>query len=163
MKARENPFATERLEQVSYRFLDESWDELLARLAVLNYRGAIVGPEGRGKTTLFEELQRRLAERGLHEIIFFDGIEKLSLLQWQRLKLRAQNAQGLIVTTHRRGRLPTLIECATTPELFRDVVEELLARDISGYDLEGIYWRHQGNMRLALLEMYDLVGAESSG
>src|SRR5437868_15544127 len=64
VKARDNPFAADRVLRVRYRPQGWTWEQLLARLEQLDYRGAIVGPEGRGKTTLLEDLGERLKGRG---------------------------------------------------------------------------------------------------
>jgi hypothetical protein len=62
--AQANPFASHRVDGLGYRFIDEDWDSALERLAGLGYRAAITGPEGKGKTTLLFELERRLREHG---------------------------------------------------------------------------------------------------
>lgn len=99
MRARDNPFSSERI--LSVRFVEGSWDEFLATLKSWNYRGAIVGPKGHGKTTLLEDLVPRLAALGFNtrfiglsserrklpasksprrnEVILLDGAEQLSL------------------------------------------------------------------------------------
>src|SRR5262245_15248461 len=64
MRARDNPFATDRVLKIRYAFENDSWDTVLARLSGLGNRAAIVGPEGSGKTTLLEDLGQRLAARG---------------------------------------------------------------------------------------------------
>jgi len=50
--------------RVRYRLLDNTWPQLLERLALMRYRGAIVGPEGSGKTTLMEDLEPHLLGAG---------------------------------------------------------------------------------------------------
>src|SRR5687768_9283988 len=64
MRARDNPFSTDRVLKIRYRPRGWTWDGLLARLASLDYRAAIVGPEGRGKTTLLQDLEPHLTARG---------------------------------------------------------------------------------------------------
>ena len=64
MRARDNPFRVERVDHVGYRLPGRTCEELLARLAALGYRAAILGEEGRGKTRLLEELAERLPKRG---------------------------------------------------------------------------------------------------
>src|SRR5438876_137686 len=139
MLARDNPFSTDRVLKVRYRPQGWTWDELLNRLAKLNYRAAIVGPEGRGKTTLMEDLGPRLGQRGFgvktlrltrefpkfvpfrlrdffaamtsNDIILFDGAEQLSRLAWWRFRRLARPAGGLVITSHRAGMLPTPVDC----------------------------------------------------
>jgi hypothetical protein len=168
--ARENPFRTERLEQLAYRFLDGDWDELWRRLAALGGRGALVGPCGSGKTTLLHELAQRLPARGLRphlvaapepppqplggsDAVLIDGAERLSALAWRRCLRAARGAAILIVTQHRRGRLPTLLETRSTPALLAELVQELFP----GHDLDAaaLYAATRGDLRRALLTLYD--------
>ncbi len=60
----DNPFASDRLAQLHYRFIDGSWKTLLERLEAVTWRGTIVGPPGSGKSILLEQLVPRLKERG---------------------------------------------------------------------------------------------------
>ena len=50
--AKDNPFATHRVEAVSFRFAEGHWKDHLERLQSMNWRAAIVGNQGTGKTTL---------------------------------------------------------------------------------------------------------------
>jgi hypothetical protein len=219
MRARDNPFSTDRVLQVRYRPQGVTWDALMARLEAFGWRAAIVGPEGSGKTTLLEDLAPRLKARGFEtrwigvepverrgrrislwegpsgpdqasadksgpdqskatevaggsplphrgrssvgprDVFLVDGADALSWLDWLRFKRFARRAGGLVVTTHAPGRLPTLVECATSPGLLREIVEALLgpAEAASWRDrAEEIYARHRGNLREALRELYDL-------
>src|SRR6476659_9871071 len=83
MRARDNPFAVPRLHAVSYRLMGTTWEELRKRLAALRFRAAVVGPHGRGKTTLLEEMASRLAKRGLRTrtVTFHEGDHRLSVTQ----------------------------------------------------------------------------------
>src|SRR5688572_2719481 len=135
MKARDNPFATDRVLRVRYRPQGWTWEALLERLERLNYRGAIVGPEGRGKTTLLEDLGERLRDQGwgIHQlrltrerpvferrflrnfldgigtrdVVLFDGAEQMSRFAWWRFVRDTRRAKGLVITSHRAGLLPT--------------------------------------------------------
>jgi hypothetical protein len=193
MRARDNPFRTDRVLEVRYRPLRGTWDELLARLDGLRYRAAIVGPQGSGKTTLLEDLAPRLRERGyaVRElrldtetprfapgfldryagsltpavVILFDGAEQLGPFAWRIFKHRCRAAAGLVITGHRPGRLPTLIETETTPELLSALVGQILgdqAREVAPI-LPELYERHGGNLRDALRELYDRYAASASG
>jgi len=64
MKARDNPFSSDRILGIRYRLQDLTWEQLWLRLADMDYRGALVGPQGSGKTTLLEDLASALGERG---------------------------------------------------------------------------------------------------
>ena len=62
LNAGANPFRTERLERIPFRFESGDWDSNLLRLQQMKYRAAIVGRKGSGKTTLLEQLQERLQQ-----------------------------------------------------------------------------------------------------
>lgn len=185
LRARDNPFASDRVERLRYRLPEGwTWDRLLERLADLRFRAAIVGPHGRGKTTLLEELARRLSVRGFRvrtvtlrqeerkvdwsrlrgleadDVLLLDGAELLGRFAWLRVRFRCRRAGGLIVTSHRTGLLPTLLECSTTPELLAALVRELTGEDVEVAELLA---RHDGNVRMAFWEMYDRAGAARVG
>ncbi len=185
MKARDNPFSTDRVLRVRYQLLHDDWPGLLARLDRLHYRAAIVGPHGAGKTTLLEDLQEKLKARGMpsvwlrldadhpaferrvldaafarvtpQHVICFDGAEQLTSVGWLRFKRRARGARGLIITSHRPGLLPTLIECTTTVELLNDIVRQLApaAAEVAAPSAGELFVKHHGDLRAALREMYD--------
>lgn len=186
LRARDNPFAVERVLRLRYQFRNDDWFSLLQRLQSLNYRAAIVGPKGSGKTTLLEDLAERLETRGMRihrlflneqsraypinfvqrvcdslgeqDIILFDGCEQLSLPAWWRFRWETRQAGGLIITKHRAGRLPTLIECRTTRELFTTLVGRLHEPAmLAPNTLDRLFKKHQGNLRDAIRELYDLA------
>jgi predicted AAA+ superfamily ATPase len=64
LRARDNPFAAQRILTIRYRLAGITWEEMLERLAALRFRAAIVGPHGHGKTTLLEDLGERLDGQG---------------------------------------------------------------------------------------------------
>ena len=189
MKARDNPFRTERVLEVRYRLQGGSWPELMAKLASLNFRAAIVGPEGTGKTTLLEDLAPRLASAGFEakplrlnqespkfpfgfarrflsglgrgDVVLLDGADRMGGLAWSRFRARSRKAGGLVVTSHRAGLLPTLIECSVSPALLRGIVSELLGDDAAGLSgqMQELFERHRGNLRDCLRALYDLYAA----
>jgi hypothetical protein len=182
LRARDNPFAVQRVHAIRYRLSGVTWEGLLARLAALGHRAALVGPHGHGKTTLLEDLGERLAGRGLRvrtatlrlgerrlgparsaalfrdpdpgDLLLVDGAEQLDPLSWWTLRLRSRAAAGLIVTSHRPGLLPTLYECRTTPELLAGIVADLEGR-AGEEEAAELFARHGGDLRLALRELYD--------
>lgn len=186
MRARDNPFAVDRILAVRYRLSGTTWEELLARLAELGDRGALVGPEGSGKTTLIEDLAPRLAGQGFRvhfvsmregerrlpaepgralprhlgagDFALIDGADALSRLAWLGLRRRVRRAGGLVVTAHRPGLLPTLHECATDPELLAGIVRRLLGEEEARAAPcpRELFARHGGNLRTALRELYDV-------
>ena len=183
-RAADNPFATHRLESIPYRPQGWTWDELMARLVSLKYRCAIVGPHGSGKTTLLDALAPRLRDRGLEpvtvrltsefprlvdgvrslaarldssNVLLLDGAEQLSRLTFARLVHATRHGAGFIATSHHPLRLPTLIETATTPQLLASLVDELGASICAGSAerAAGLWEAHHGNIRDALLDLYD--------
>jgi hypothetical protein len=193
MRARDNPFRTDRVLEVRYRLLHGTWDELLSKLEALRYRAAIVGPQGSGKTTLLEDLSPRLQARGYtvrelrldtgtprfapgfldrfvpslapRDVILFDGAEQLGAFAWRSFERRTRAAAGLVLTLHRPGRLPTLVETSTSPELLASLVEQILGDEAGEVReiLPELYARHGGNLRDALRELYDRYAGLTSG
>ena len=188
MRARDNPFRSERVLSLRYR-LGGNWDALMERFDRLGRRAAIVGPHGSGKTTLLEDLAPRFREAGFtprplrldtetprfepglldrffaslgpRDLLLFDGAEQLGALAWRRFERRARAAAGLLVTTHRPGRLPTLIETSTTPELLETLVAQILGDAAPKLRplRPALFERHRGNLREALRELYDRYAA----
>ncbi len=184
MRAGDNPFAVQKVLKIRYRLSEPAWERLLERLAALGYRAAIVGPHGRGKTTLLEDLAPRLEALGfrirsvtLHtgdrwpsreqrqllfrhlsprDILCVDGAEQLGRISWLALLARSQLAGGLLITSHRPSLLPTLLECETTPELLAGIVRDLVGPAADGVPIQELFARHGGNVREVLREMYDV-------
>lgn len=191
MRARDNPFAAQRILRLRYRLDGTTWEEVLERLAGLEHRAAVVGPHGRGKTTFLEDLRDRLEDRGfrtrlvvLHrgdrrltplqeeslfagltreDVLLLDGAEQLGRLAWLRVRRRSREAGGLVVTSHQPGLLPTLFDCRTTPDLLDSLVRDLLGPDteILSPSPGELFVRHGGNLRNALRELYDVYASRS--
>ncbi len=189
MKAHENPFRTGQVLRVRYELEGISWPDLLARCQALRYRAAIIGPHGAGKTTLLEDLSSKLEAQGLRpvflrldedqprflrrqlrpviarlerrDIVLFDGAEQLPMPHWLWFRWQTRAAGGLIITTHRPGRLPTLWECRTSPDLLARIAAGLLGapREVVQAQARTLYAKHRGNVRDALREWYDLAAA----
>ena len=187
MDARNNPFRSERLDGLRYR-APEGWntEEILARRG---YRGLIVGPKGSGKTTLLAQveedqwrqghfvahvrlsrdpetlrafsLQRWVCEQKKDAFWILDGAEQLSWMD--RLRLRASlhlPARGFLLTAHHSMLgIPLLLRTETTPELLDELIHELYP-DWAGPNAQELYARHKGNLRMALLEAYQILAEE---
>ena len=168
-----NPFRASRILEFRYRFVDSGWDPLLSKLETLGMRGAIVGPEGSGKTTLLEDLGERLRRNG-RRVIFggveagavtlLDGAERLTGREWRRFLREARDAAGFVVTAHRPGYLPTLIETRTTPGILDAAVRAASGRSCEdfGVTAEELWTRHGGNVRTALRELYDMCASRAT-
>ena len=184
----ENPFASHRIESLAFRCAAVEWHGLVQRMDGLGGRVAVVGPKGSGKTTLLKELARRLEQPVVavripgdcpdpwrttrsqlpHQLthrhaVLVDGSEQLGVFGWRRLLHATRRARCLIVTLHRPGRLPTLIDCRTDSGLLRDLVEELAPADAVNLQsgLEDLFHRNNGNLRLCLRELYDVYAGRA--
>jgi len=210
--AADNPFRVQRIHELHYRLLNDTWDAVLARLAQLDYHAAVVGPHGHGKSTFLRALTPKLEANGFQvrpitlnratprihsdclrdlartlgraDFILLDGCEQLGPWAWRRFRRATRHAGGLLITSHTPGRLPTLMNCRTTPELLRDLLAELHCapetgpRSLSKADrlshAEGdqdddesplkptpngaalpLFQRHQGNLRAVFFDLYD--------
>jgi hypothetical protein len=189
MRARDNPFAASRVLSIRYELSEDQAGGLLARLERLRYRAAIVGPHGTGKTTLLEDLGTPLARRGFRvthlrldaehrrfprrflsrlaetldarDLVCLDGAEQLGRVAWTMFCWRTRRAGGVLVTSHRPGLLPTLIECTTSPALLDRIVSRLAPQTGRERTPKDLFARHQGNLREALRELYDVYAAWS--
>jgi len=185
VRARENPFRSDRLLSLRYRLQQGTWDSLLARFESLGRRAAIVGPRGSGKTTLLEDLAPRFVEQGWRvrelrldeetpgydpavlesltprDLILFDGAEQLGRFAWSSFERRSRGAGGLLLTVHRPGRLPTLLETRTSPELLAGLVDQILGDSAAPVRplAPALFEKHRGNLREALRDLYDWMSA----
>jgi energy-coupling factor transporter ATP-binding protein EcfA2 len=190
MRARDNPFAMDRIHAIRYRPQRGTFAEILIRLKELNHRAAIVGPDGSGKTTLMEDLEKVLTTQGVRtrmvfvndlspltdpacrrllselareEVLLLDGADLVPRSCWSLLKRHTiTHASGLVITSHRPGLLPTLIECTTSLALLQEIARELQPPDrpIPLESLESLFRRHQGNIRSCLRDLYDLYAQD---
>lgn len=188
VRARDNPFSTDRVLRQRYRLTTSSFAALHAQLRRLSFRAAIVGPHGSGKTTLWEDLAAQLerdgwrvhllrlseerrrfddkhdrswaAGLGARDLVFLDGAEQLSWTHWQFFRRRVRHAGGLVITTHQPGRLPTLHHCTTSPSLLADLCAAL-GEPIAPGEADALYRDFGGNIREALRELYERTAARS--
>jgi len=178
----DNPFASRRIDRLEYRFQGIDVQSIAERLRLTGGRGSVIGPHGSGKTTLLEQLAERLDGRPVwvrlnaqtprplastvsklprpitkEHAVLIDGAEQLGPWSWWRLRQRTRNARTIIITSHSPGRLPTLHECTTSPELLAELVGELAPKMAGSTDLDELFRRHNGNIRLCFRELYDVL------
>jgi type VI protein secretion system component VasK len=183
----DNPFASHRIDAITYRPQGASWDELLAELERLQWRAAVVGPEGSGKTALLEALALRTEGAVMvrlggvanpfaavmsqlprhvtgHHTVFVDAAERLAWFGWWRLRHEVRAARGLVVTLHSPGRLPALVRCTTSSALLRDLVRQLAPGDAPRLEpmLDELFTRHGGNLRSCFRELYDVYAGRGA-
>jgi len=184
LKARNNPFASERIEALAYRFPPgDDWQRLLGRLETLGWRGALVGPHGSGKTTVLTQLEPLLVSRGFRprrvtlrapdtqaerqqalasiatmrapDFIILDGAEMLTTRQWLSLQSAAAACAGCLITQHRTGRLQTVLSCEVTPALLEELVQELCEASLPEGEAARLFARYHGNLRECFSDLYD--------
>ena len=181
-----NPFATRyvRAGAIPFRFPpNQSADTLQRRLVASNWHGQIVGPHGSGKTTLLRTLdpywsvwgrlavtiilrdrQRQFpAQAAPHPWIattqlIVDGYEQLTWASRLWLMWQCRRAGcGLLVTTHRDQRLPTIMRTSPTTKLACELVLELTGerRRMSEAVVVNAFEQQKGNLRETFLQLYD--------
>ncbi len=181
--ARNNPFATEHLRKIRFRYTENSLRMLQDRFLALGSQAAIVGPQGHGKTTLQKELACAMESGQTHwiklregdrkipgellddifsratpsDLFCIDGAEQLSWWNWKSFLRQLGKEHRCLITSHRKGLLPTLITCKTSVSLLSDIVRELtFPLSESRYrELELIFNKHRGDIRQSLRELYD--------
>ena len=100
-----------------------------------------------------------LSKQTTGQFLLFDGAEQLSWVAWQFFKWRTRRAAGLIITTHKPGRLPTLWNCNTwpgCPDIMADVLAGSRFTTLPANPVD-LFRKHKGNLREALRECYDLM------
>lgn len=187
MKARENPFRSQRIEALSFRAWDFTLDEVLALLDSFGGHGAIVGPHGSGKTTLLEALKPlceargyptylvRLAKpswpsflppQGVRCALLLDEADALGKRAKPFLEAIAAECDLLVASTNGQGLLPTLVELRTSPDLLMNLVCELLEGQDLGEvapGLPGLWKKHRGDLRASFRELYDRFALRNEG
>jgi len=179
--AHENPFRVERIHALRYRLPGIATAEVLQRWEANGRRGALVGPHGRGKSTLLAELQPEIARAGLevrlvelrqhqralpqgalrgispNTALLIDGAEQLPRWRWHLLRWRARRAGGILITAHRAGLLPTIAVCTTPVDVLLDLVRELCPAATPALldRASALHETHHGDIRQVFFALYD--------
>ncbi|CAA6679582.1 MULTISPECIES: molybdopterin-guanine dinucleotide biosynthesis protein MobB [unclassified Lentimonas] len=153
MKASANPFRSSSIEKIRY-MLEVDTLEALADRALRQACSCLLGAKGTGKTTLLEDLEPLLQQRGYtthwcrlnldstpHErrkvtiqlqdlkpqqVCLFDGAEVLNFWQWRRICRTARsNGFTLIATLHRKRGVPILRQTEVNWPLAHQFVRQL--------------------------------------
>lgn len=185
MRARDNPFRVDRQHALAFRFRETSADQLIEQFARLQWRGAIIGPHGSGKTTLQQLLAESLEQQGwrIHSLrlpemsaaersvqvrswlesappealLILDGAEQISRRQWREVEAFSGSHRGLLITAHQAGLLPTLYECRSDELLLEDLVRELVGPTAvpSEESLQRLLEECDGNIRDCFRRLYE--------
>lgn len=182
-----NPFATcwTRPGAMAFRFGNgQTATDFVGRLAAQRWQGAIIGPHGCGKSTLLETLKPALlaADRHIHAtvlhdgqrrlppntfknwqssktIVIVDGYEQLGWFERMRLVRHCRRTNvGLLVTSHRRIQIPTLVRLEPDRDLALHLVNSLCSRvstPVTPSDVFASHACHGSNIREILFDMYD--------
>lgn len=185
VKPSDNPFRSTAVDALNYHAAGgESLEQIEAQLSGLNYRAAILGPHGHGKSTLMRHLVGRplptnirssitiqVAADGTNTaavrvaltqpadvLLWIDGYDLLSA----RLRWALRRRPYVVVTSHRKTALPTLICRETSPMLLGQLIDRLspaVRFMIDETQLNDLNAEHHGNVRDALRELYDRCAA----
>lgn len=101
-----------------------------------------------------------------NSLLVVDGYEQLSMLARARLIFSTgRNSVGLLLTSHRRTFLPTLVKTKVDATLAKQLLDrvlpdEMLIREriMNESRLGELLEKHDGNLREVFMELYDEVG-----
>ncbi len=98
-------------------------------------------------------------QHGKPVVWVIDGFDSLSWIVRRAIRgFSLRERIGLLITTHRDLKLPTLSRPFLSSAAFRNLVQRLLADysvDLDEHDIQQAYDRHVPNVREALFELYD--------
>jgi predicted ATPase len=178
-----NPFASIRIDNLTFVPETESIEALLRRARQLRFRCMILGPHGSGKSTLLREIAQRLVEDGYivrrcrikprrsrrhklraflsrvdrRRILILDGADHLSPIEWGFVWWKSRAAAGLIVTSHSRPLLPLLTRRQTTVQVVEILCHQLGVSSAASPGLiSELFVQHQGNIRDIFRHLYDI-------
>jgi hypothetical protein len=164
----------------------QSVEQLVGRLRQAAWWGQIVGQHGSGKSALLAALAPEIERAGMRPVMVdlhdgerclpgefrqaiercndavaaVDGYEQLG--RWERFRLKRfcrRRGLGLLVTAHASVGLPELFRTEVSEALAWQIVELLqrgAAARVEPQDVAQRLARHDGNLREALFDLYDL-------
>jgi len=186
-----NPFSTRYIRPEAIEFLAPAGtqvEDLVQRLRRQQWWGEIVGPHGSGKSTLLAAMQPALNSAGmtprlvtLHRgdrslglrldrqlagetrLIVVDGYEQLGAwARWRLKRFCRSRGLGLLVTSHRRTGMPSLVETRATLPQAQAIVEQLQRGRrslVAPQDVARSFANNDENLREMLLDLYDVYEA----
>ncbi len=185
IRAKDNPFATRKIEELGYIPDDLPLEELFGRFESLGRHALILGPHGSGKTTLLDAMEKDARSRGEETAqvfisldcspvwekireqifdlsaggtVFLDGFDHLSFFRKNRICRWVKNRQiGLLATSHKEGFFPILHKRAPSHQILLDIAARLTGGHgiFSEARLLEIFNAHGGNIRECLRQLYD--------
>ncbi len=98
-------------------------------------------------------------------LLIIDGYEQLSFLSRAKVVwLTKRKAVGLLITSHRRTSVPTLIETQVDVALAEQLLDQLLPVDLPDREklmnaphISQLLDRHDGNLREVFMQLYDEI------
>lgn len=100
-----------------------------------------------------------------NRLLVIDGFEQLSMFTRAMIvRTTWRHGAGLLVTSHRRTSLPTLVETKVDAQLTQQLLDRLLPADLPGRDchlnadhLDQLLKHHRGNLREVFMQLYDEI------
>lgn len=188
MNARENPFATRRVERAlefDPTLIGTDWSMLLQRWRALGQRACITGPHGAGKTTFLDAFVHQLdppvvrwffnrdqcgltdhhreqMRAGRGAIWIVDGDGHLGWRDRREFRRRSMEAAGVLSARHRARDMPVLLHLRPDLALAKSLLDRIDPEDRHGLaaDLPRRFRRCRGNLRELWLDCYDAMISE---
>ena len=173
---------TGRIEPLNENGFPRNIEEIFKRFQSLSRCAAIEGPHGSGKSTLMAAIVEHCKQENIFTKMFvirsFGDVPQLMhgtvcasretiicVKGWERIgnfsgvvmAIARFRRCGLLVTSHKRTRLSQLMQCRSNQQILNAVVGCLPSHGgiIQEDDCEDAFRKSSGNLREALLDLYD--------